>query len=102
GPGLLIAGDADGYARAWHVPPPDLMTGSPVDSIAFSPGGRALAAGGAGLQLWNPATRALTASAAIPGAAPGDIVNAVAFSPGGHLLATGYADGRIQLWRRGP
>src|SRR6266568_3310926 len=102
GPGLLVAGDADGYARAWQVPPPGLITGSQVNSIAFSPSGGALAAGGAGLQLWNPAARALTASAAIPGAAPGDIVNAVAFSPGGNLLATGYADGRIQLWRRGP
>ncbi len=106
GPGLLIAGDADGYVRAWHLPVPDLLTGSQVNSIAFSPGGGTLAVGGATLQLWNPAARALTASAAIPGvaipgAAPGDIVNAVAFSPGGNLIATGYSDGRIQLWRHG-
>jgi WD40 repeat protein/transcriptional regulator with XRE-family HTH domain len=102
GPDRLIAGDADGYARAWQVPPPGLTAGSQVNSIAFSPGGNVLAAGATGLQLWNPATHALAASAAIPGAVPGDIVNAVAFSPDGTLIATGYGDGRIQLWRRGP
>jgi len=98
----LIAGDADGYARAWQVPPPALKTVSGANSIAFSPGGGALAVGAAGLQLWNPATRRLTASAPIPRAVPGDIVNAVAFSPDGKLIATGYGDGRIQLWRRAP
>ncbi len=99
---LLVTGDADGYVRAWHLPVPDLMTGGPVYSIALSPAGGALAAGGTGLQVWNPATRALTASAAIPDPAPGDIVNAVAISPGGNLIATGYGDGRLQLWRPGP
>jgi WD40 repeat protein len=102
GPDRLVAGDADGYARAWLVPPPCLATGSQVSSIAFSPGGAALAVGGTGLQLWNPATRTLAASAPVPGAIPGDVVNAVAFSPDGNLIATGYSDGRIQLWRRGP
>ena len=100
GPGLLAAGDADGYVRAWRLPVPPLMTGTPAYTLAFSPGGGALAVGSTGLQLWNPATRHLTASAAIPRAVPGDIVNAVAFSPGGTLISTGYGDGRVQLWRR--
>jgi WD40 repeat protein/transcriptional regulator with XRE-family HTH domain len=94
---LLIAGDADGYVRAWRVPPPGLMTGSAANSVAFSPGGPTLAVGGSGLQLWNPATHAITASARVPGT----VVNAVAFVPGGHLIATGYGDGKIQLWRHG-
>ena len=97
GPGVLVTGDADGYVRAWHLPVPDLMAGGPVYSIALNPAARVLAAGGAGLQVWNPATRALTATATIPG----ELVNAVALSPTGNLIATGYSDGRIQLWRRG-
>ena len=101
GPGLLVAGDADGYVRSWRVPVPELMTGSPVNSVAFSPGGGTLAVGGTGLQVWNPATRDLTIAAAIPHPGPNDFVNAVAFSPGGSLIATGYGDGRIQLWHSG-
>jgi WD40 repeat protein/transcriptional regulator with XRE-family HTH domain len=100
GPHLLVTGDADGYVRAWHLPVPDLMTGGPVYSIALSPAGGTLVVGGAGLEVWNPAVRALTASAPIPDPAPGDTVNAVAISPGGNLIATGYGDGHIQLWRR--
>ncbi len=101
GPHLVVTGDADGYARAWHLPAPDLMTGGPVYSIALSTAGGALAVGGTGLQVWNPASHTLTASAPIPDPAPGDAVNAVAISPGGNLIATGYGDGRLQLWRLG-
>src|SRR5262249_60429582 len=90
---VLIAGDADGYVRAWHLPVPALMTGSPVNSLAFSPGGGMLAVGGTGLQVWNPATRALTTSAGIPNPAPLDIVNAVAFSPRGDPIATPVGGG---------
>jgi WD40 repeat protein/transcriptional regulator with XRE-family HTH domain len=100
GTGMLVAGDADGYVRAWRVPPPGLMTGSPANSLAYSPGGATLAVGASGLQLWNPATRALTASAGIPGG-PANFVNAVAYSPAGNLIATGYGDGQIELWRPG-
>ena len=58
GPHLIVTGDADGYARAWHLPEPDLMTGGPVYSLALSRSGGALAVGGTGLQVWNPAIRA--------------------------------------------
>jgi WD40 repeat protein/transcriptional regulator with XRE-family HTH domain len=100
GPAMLISGDADGYVRDWRVPPPDLMTGSAVNSVAFSPDGETLAVGDTGLQLWNPATHTLTARASIPGGIH-NFVNAVAISPGGNLIATGYGDGKIQLWRPG-
>ncbi len=101
GPGLLIDGDADGYVRAWRMPPPGLLTGSSVASLAYSPGGATLAVGDNDLQLWNPARRTLTGSAAPPGP-KGNAVNAVAFSPAANLIAAGYEDGKIQLWRRGP
>jgi WD40 repeat protein len=96
GPGMLISADADGYVRDWRVPPPGLLTGSAANSVAFSPGGT-LAVGDDDLQLWNPVTHTLTASAAIAHT----FVNAVAFAPGGNMIATGYGDGRIQLWRPG-
>src|SRR5262249_57358917 len=102
GRGVLVAGDADGFVRAWPLPVPALMTGGPAYTLAFSPGGSALAVGSTGLQLWNPATRDLDASAGIPRPAPGDLVNAVAFSPGGNLIATGYGDRRIPFWRPRP
>jgi WD40 repeat protein len=35
GPGVLITGDADGYARAARVPPPELLAGSAVNSVAW-------------------------------------------------------------------
>jgi WD40 repeat protein len=75
------------------------MAGGPVYSMALSRSGGALAVGGTGLQVWNPAARALTARATIPDPAPSNLVNAVAISPNGNLIATGYGDGSLQLWR---
>jgi WD40 repeat protein len=100
GPGMLISGDADGYVRDWRVPPPGLLTGTPVNSVAFSPTGGTLAVGDGRLQLWNPVTHTLDTTATIPGG-PDNFVNAVAYSPGGNQIATGYGDGQIQLWRPG-
>jgi WD40 repeat protein len=97
GRSMLISGDADGYVRDWRVPPPGLLTGSAVNSVAFGPGGKTLAVGDAGLQLWDPGAGTMTAGAAIAGS----FVNAVTFSPGRNLIATGYGDGKIQLWRPG-
>ena len=102
GVGHLVAGDADGMVRNWILPTPVLDAGGPVNSVAYSPGGRLLAVGdNGGLQIWNPASRTQLAAAAAPGPA-GTIVNAVAFSPAGTSLATGYGDGDIQLWRVAP
>ena len=102
GVGHLVAGDADGMVRNWLLPTPVLDADGPVNSVAYSPGGRLLAVGdNGGLQIWNPASRTQLAAAAAPGPA-GTIVNAVAFSPVGTSLATGYGDGEIQLWRVTP
>jgi WD40 repeat protein len=93
GGGRLISGDADGTVRTWTLPTPVLFTGSPVNSIAYSPGGL-LAAAGQDLELWNPAGRDLLAARSVPAA----YVNAVAFAPRAPILAAGYASGTVQLW----
>ena len=101
GPGHLVSGDADGFARIWKLPSPVLQAGAPVNDVAYSPGGGMLAVGSTDLQLWNPRTRQRLAAGPVSGPGPGRarIVNAVAFAPGGQLLAAGYGNGMIQLWR---
>jgi WD40 repeat protein len=101
GVGHLLAGDADGMVRNWILPTPVLDAGGPVNSVAYGPGGRLLAVGGTGLQVWNPAGRRQLAAAMVPGPA-GTVVNAVTFSRAGTSLAAGYSDGKIQLWRVAP
>ena len=102
GLGRLISGDADGTVRNWMLPSPVLLAGAAVNSVAYSPGGAMLAVGSQDLELWNPATRRMTAAAPPPVA--GTFVNAVTFQPGGptgasRVLAAGYGDGQVQLWR---
>jgi WD40 repeat protein/transcriptional regulator with XRE-family HTH domain len=68
----------------------------PVDTVAFSPGGKTLAVGTAGsrLRLWNIATgRPIHAFDAGNGA-----VMAVAFGSGGRTLAVGGFGGTVRLW----
>ncbi len=73
-----------------------------IDSVAFSPNGKLLAAGGLNAaELWNVST----------GKAVGEVDDhqrflnsavTVAFSPDGQTLATGDASGSVQLWRLAP
>jgi WD40 repeat protein/transcriptional regulator with XRE-family HTH domain len=96
GAGRLATGDADGTVSLWSLPPPVLLAGGPVNSVAFAPSDRMLAVGSQNLQLWDPSRHALLASVTPPGAT---FVNSVAFAPGGQLVAAGYGDGSFQLWR---
>jgi WD40 repeat protein len=95
GAGHLITGDADGIVRNWTLPSPVLLAGSPVNSVAFSPGGTLLAVASRDLELWSPVTRERLAAVTVPGT----FVDAVAFAPRGNLLAAGYGNGMVQLWR---
>ena len=69
-----------------------------VDSVAFSPDGKILAAGtfDGTVQLWNVATRR---QIGLPLASGTGEVLSVAFSPDGKILATGNSgDGTVRLW----
>jgi WD40 repeat protein len=72
-----------------------LVSGSAVDSVAFSPDGRALAAADivGDIGLWDVATGRKTATLA-----QGSLVDSVAFSPDGRTLAAGDSSGDIGLW----
>ena len=93
----LITGGGDGVVRAWALPSPVLLTGSPVSTLALSRLTGLLAAGGNQLQLWDPRTRQLLAARPAPGT--GRQVSAVAFAPDSPLLAAGYGNGTFRLWR---
>ena len=69
----------------------------PVNSVAFSPDGKTLAAGAAGgtVRLWDMATRQPIGS---PLNTHADAVNSVVFSPDGKTLAAGATDGTVRLW----
>jgi len=95
GAGRLVAGDADGTASLWQVPPPVLLAGSPAYDAVYSPDGRMLAVSSqASLQLWSAAGREQLAAQPVPGT----FVNAVAFAPRAQVLAATYGDGMFQLW----
>lgn len=70
--------------------------GAAAHSVAFSPGGKLLAAGtDDGTQLWDPATHTLITTLPV---ASDDQVGSVAFSPDGKLLAVGTQTGVTQVW----
>ncbi|HEV8219581.1 MAG TPA: helix-turn-helix domain-containing protein [Streptosporangiaceae bacterium] len=92
----LITGGGDGVVRAWALPSPVLLTGSPVSMVALSRQTGLLAAGGNQLQLWDPRTRLLLAARPAPGT--GRQVSAVAFAPDSPLLAAGYGNGTFRLF----
>jgi WD40 repeat protein len=67
-----------------------------VNTVALSPGGRLLAAGGTDgkVHIWNTATGRQIGALSGPSGA----ITAVAFSPDGIALAASTADGAIWLW----
>jgi len=112
---LLAAGSADGTVRLWNVADPahSIPVGKPltmpgagtgtgyVESVAFSPDGRTLAAGTAGktVWLWNVASPAKpVAFKSMPLTGPGEQVSGVAFSPNGRTLAATSQDDKVWLW----
>ena len=97
---LLATGSRDGRVRLWDVETrSSIATGrhpKGVYSLAFSPEGRTLVAGGWGtVTLWDVEDR--TRMATLEGHS--ERVDAVAFSSDGATLASsGAGDGKLRLW----
>jgi WD40 repeat protein len=111
----LASGNGPGTVQLWNVGDPahPSTLGQPlaaptgfVNSVAFSPDGRTLAAGSGqtdatghgAIQLWNVTNPAHPIALGKALITPGYGVNSVAFSPDGHTLASASGRGTVQLW----
>ncbi len=67
-----------------------------VNGVAFSPDGKALAAGDTdgNLTVWNPVTRSRIGHAL----RAGSTIQSVAFSPNGKIVAAGDNAGNVVFW----
>jgi WD40 repeat protein/energy-coupling factor transporter ATP-binding protein EcfA2 len=105
---LAAACDDDaGTIRLWNTTDPahpgrgrSLKAGYHVNSLAFSPDSRTLAAGSSRgtVHLWKVADPGHPSPLGKPLTGPAESVKSVAFSPDGHTLAAGSADHTIHLW----
>ncbi len=97
----LAAADSAGNVYVWRLSggAPLVIKGKasytyPTQMMAFSPDGGTLAVAlRGGVQLWDLATRTLTARLT-----DGALPDAIAFSPHGTALAVGDEDGNLDLW----
>jgi WD40 repeat protein/Flp pilus assembly protein TadD len=86
----------DGTARVWDTLAPqnvEIITNADAYSLAFSPDGKRLAAGGTHVHLIDLDTRTTTT---LPGYSNDDVI--CAFSPDGKLLAAAGMNGVVTLW----
>src|SRR5262249_37860253 len=98
----LASADARGV-HLWDLTQPHPsgvpLLGHPVAviSLAFSPSGTAIAAGGSdgAVHLWDAATRQQTQA---PLSGQAGAITSVAFSPDGKTLATASDNGSVWLW----
>ena len=84
--------------RVWDLETNEVRivrTGEPLKSVAFSPDGTILAAGGVGpIELWDAETG--EKRAALEGHQA--LVRSIVFSPRGGLLASASGDATVRLW----
>ncbi len=105
---MIATGGSSGDVRLWSAASYQQLTvvpaapGGYVYAVAFSPGGRTLAAAQAGgVSLWRvsgPGRLVRAGFIRTDASSQAWHVNAVAFSPGGQLLAAADSDGSVQLW----
>jgi WD40 repeat protein len=106
---LLATGSADGLVRVWKLRPKGLIplyrlsvgaSTNFVNSVAFSPDGRLLAAGTKDkrVRVWDTATGSLVTDELGGFTA---WVNSVAFSDDGHSLAAAASGGLVRTWNTG-
>jgi WD40 repeat protein len=104
--GPVALGRQDGALEVWDPsgkqPPRVLSLGGHVRSVAFSPDGKFLAAGGASrtIMLRALGELGLPIQMSTPQSHT-EMVNSLVFWPGGKVLASGSDDGTTRLWRLG-
>ncbi|WP_020134911.1 WD40 repeat domain-containing protein [Streptomyces sp. 351MFTsu5.1] len=105
GDGQLLAGDGTAARPpSWRARAVDLVQGSPLGALAFSPDGSRLAAGDmtGRVTLWDGGLRhrlaVLPNTFRLPFGNQLEAVSALALSPDGRTLAVGGDGGGLQLW----